>query len=167
MWVGSLHGLLRFDPSTGVTARHDVASGDLASDWVTACVPWEGGVAAGTYDGGLALLGGPAPVGSQREIVRESDGLPSGWVNPHAMRADGDALLVGTLEGGLVIGRPSAERRGRGPAAPLQTWKRLDLSDALPSADVTSFAPGPEGGTWRSTWVGTRGGLARVAWPAH
>jgi ligand-binding sensor domain-containing protein len=144
LWVGSVQGLLRFDPSASRVERHGIASGDLSSDWVTACTSWEGGIVAGTYNGGLSFFG---PSGTMR--VTEGDGLPSGWVNPHAIRAAMGELLLGTLDRGLIMGRPGA-------------WRRIGLEGALPSADVTSIAPGPAG----TVWIGTRGGLARMSWKA-
>jgi ligand-binding sensor domain-containing protein len=141
LWVGSVQGLMRFDPFANHVEHHGVASGDLASDWVTACTSWEGGIVAGTYNGGLSFLG---PSGTLQ--VTEADGLPSGWVNPHAIRTARGELLLGTLDRGLVVGRPGA-------------WQRIGLEGALPSADVTSIAPGPDG----TFWIGTRGGLARMS----
>lgn len=141
VWTGGLHGLYRFDPHTGRFFRHTVSSGDLPVDWVTAICPWENGVVAGTYHGGLAI-GDGAGFRLERE---GAGGLPSGWVNPHAIRRVGDELWIGTLEGGLMVGRPGS-------------WQHLTTRDGLPSDDVTDvFA------TRDAIWVATRGGLARVA----
>jgi ligand-binding sensor domain-containing protein len=62
----------------------------------------------------------------------------------------GDTLWIGTLERGLVAGRPGA-------------WTRLDIADGLPSRDVTVILPAGDG----SAWVGTRGGLVRVTWDSR
>ncbi len=143
VWVGSLHGLYRFDPRAGTFSRESTATGALPVDWVTALLPWRDGVVVGTYHGGLSWN-----AGSHFEIERESHapgGLPAGWVNPHAMRFVGGTLLVGTLERGLAVGE-----RGH--------WTHVGTEDGLPSADVTGFLPATEGGAW----VTTRGGLARV-----
>jgi ligand-binding sensor domain-containing protein len=150
IWVGSLHGLYRFDPDAGTFERHSVASSDLPVDWVTAVVAWEDGIVAGTYHGGLSWFDGRG-----FSIEREAAGatgpeLPSGWVNPHAMTRIGDTLWIGTLERGLVAGRPGA-------------WTRLDIADGLPSRDVTVILPAGDG----SAWVGTRGGLVRVTWDSR
>ena len=144
IWVGSLHGLFRFDPAAGTFERHSVSTGELPVDWVTAVEPWEEGIVAGTYHGGLSWFDGET-----FRIEREDPegGLPSGWVNPHAMTWTGDVLWIGTLERGLAIGRDGH-------------WIRLDLEDGLPSRDVTAIYPIGE----NSAWVGTRGGLARVEW---
>lgn len=145
VWIGGLHGLFRLDPTSGHFRRFCVASGDLPVDWVTAVVPWDGGIAAGTYHGGLALS-------SDREadsfrIVREADGLPAGWVNPHAMTSMGGALWFGALDRGLVVGRD-------------RSWRRVTIADGLPSADVTAIlADGPG-----AAWVATRGGLAKISY---
>jgi ligand-binding sensor domain-containing protein len=138
VWVGSLHGLYRFHD--GRFERHTVSSGALPVDWVTALVPWGDGVMAGTYHGGLALY-----EGERFRIVRESDGLPSGWVNPHAIRRVGDEAWIGTLERGLVAGRPGA-------------WRHLTRADGLPSDDVTDVLEDRD-----AIWIATRGGLARIA----
>ncbi|MCC6877840.1 MAG: hypothetical protein IT378_26250 [Sandaracinaceae bacterium] len=139
VWVGSLHGLFRFEPATGRFERHGVSSGALPVDWVTALVPWNEGVLAGTYHGGLAIGDG-----RRFEVVSERAGLPSGWVNPHAIAVRGRDAWIGTLERGLVVGRPGA-------------WRRLGTGDGLPSDDVTDIlVQGPD------TWVATRGGLARL-----
>lgn len=140
VWVGSLHGLYRFDPEAERFHRHTVSSGALPVDWVTAVVPWGDGVLAGTYHGGLSLGDG-----ERFQVIREGQaGLPSGWVNPHAIRRRGDTLYIGTLERGLVIGRPGA-------------FAHLTRADGLPSDDVTDVLPDRGG-----VWVATRGGLARL-----
>ncbi len=141
VWVGGLHGLYRFDPASERFTRHTVSSGDLPVDWVTALVPWGRGVMAGTYHGGLAIEDGAR----RFSIVREGQGgLPSGWVNPHAIRRVGDDVWIGTLERGLVVGRPGA-------------WRHLTVADGLPSDDVTDVLADATG-----VWVATRGGLARL-----
>ena len=140
VWTGGLHGLYRFDPSSGRFTRHTVSSGDLPVDWVTALVPWGRGVMAGTYHGGLAIGDG----GRFRIVPEAADGLPSGWVNPHAMTRVGDRVWLGTLERGLIVGRPGE-------------WAHLTTADGLPSDDVTGVLPDRDG-----VWVATRGGLARL-----
>lgn len=143
VWVGGLHGLYRFDPANGRFERHTVSSGDLNVDWVTALLPWGRGVMVGTYHGGLSIGGGDGFV-----MVREGQGgLPSGWVNPHALQQIGDEVWMGTLERGLVVGRPGQ-------------WRRLTTADGLPSDDVTDVLADRDG-----VWVATRGGLARVSRP--
>ena len=139
VWVGSLHGLYRFDPRTGRAEPHTVATGDLPVDWVTGLVSFGGAIVAGTYHGGLAW-GRPGGF----TIEREGPTLPAGWVNPHAMRVVGDDLWIGTLERGLLVGRHGA-------------WRHLTTHDGLPSDDVTAvLADGDH------VWVATRGGLARL-----
>lgn len=143
VWIGSLAGLMQLDPATGALTHHDVASGALAVDWVTAVVPWGDGVVAGTYHGGLTWFDGATP-SLEREGTR-AGALPAGWVNPHAMRRHGDTLWFGALDRGLVVGTRGA-------------WTRLDLADGLPSRDVTAILP-----VSGSMWIGTRGGLAVIA----
>jgi len=143
VWVGSLHGLLRFDPRTARFERHSVSTGALPVDWVTAVLPWGRGVVAGTYHGGL-VFGDGGGAGSAQRFRRDAQGE---WVNPNALATVGGELWVGTLERGLVVGRPGA-------------WRRLELRDGLPSADVTRIVRADDD----SAWVATRGGIARVAW---
>jgi ligand-binding sensor domain-containing protein len=141
VWVGSLHGLYRFDPASGRFDRHSVSSGDLPVDWVTALVPWQGGILAGTYHGGLVVSDG-----EHFRIVREGEGgLASGWVNPHAIRAIGNEAWIGTLERGLIVGAPGH-------------WQQLTTAQGLPSNDVTDVLPDRDG-----VWVATRGGLVHFA----
>jgi ligand-binding sensor domain-containing protein len=141
VWVGSLHGLYRFDRTSGAFARESVASGALPVDWVTSVVPWRGGVMAGTYHGGLVW----STDGERFRIEREGETLASGWVNPHAITVHAGRAWVGTLEGGLLVGEPGA-------------WSRIDTSTGLPSSDVTDILPIDDD----EAWVATRGGLARV-----
>lgn len=143
LWVGSLHGLVSLDPTTGALERHTVSSGALPVDWVTSVVRFGDAMVAGTYHGGLAVLRN-ARFTVEPEGPR---GIPSGWVNPHAIAVVDGALFVGTLDRGLIVGQPSS-------------WTELHVQDGLPSNDVTDVLPdGP-----RAAWIATRGGLARVVW---
>jgi ligand-binding sensor domain-containing protein len=141
VWVGTLHGLVRLDPGSGELEHHSVASAELPVDWVTALIPFDGGVVAGTYHGGLSWIRD-----GRFRVEREADGgLPAGWVNPHAMEVVDGALWIGTLDRGLMIGKTGA-------------WRLLRITDGLPSNDVTAvLADGPD-----HVWVATRGGLARL-----
>jgi ligand-binding sensor domain-containing protein len=136
VWVGSLHGLYRFDPRTARLQRHTVSSGALPVDWVTALATIDGALVAGTYHGGLSWK-----QGDRFAHETERDGLPAGWVNPHAIVAHEGALHVGTLERGLLVGTRGA-------------WRHYTTRDGLPSDDVTAILPERDG-----IWVGTRGGL--------
>ena len=141
MWVGSLRGLFELNEASSEFVRHDVATGDLPVNWVTALVPWGRGVVAGTYHGGLSWADSEG-----FQVERESAaGLPAGWVNPHAMATVDGRLWVGMQSRGLVIG-------GRGQ------WRHLTLADGLPSDDVTDVLPDGSG----AAWVATRGGLTHV-----
>ncbi len=140
VWVGSLHGLYRFDPASGELERHTVSSGALPVDWVTALATLDGALVAGTYHGGLSWRRG-----ERFTHETERDGLPAGWVNPHAIVAHEGALHVGTLERGLLVGTRGA-------------WAHYTTRDGLPSDDVTAVLPARGG-----VWVGTRGGLVWMA----
>ncbi|MBW2465138.1 MAG: hypothetical protein JRH11_26045 [Deltaproteobacteria bacterium] len=173
VWVGSLHGLYRFDPRAGTFERHTTASGALPVDWVTAVEPWNDGVVIGTYHGGLSWSDGRSFDVERVTRGSRAGSLPAGWVNPHAMRWVEGQLFVGTLERGLLVGRRGA-------------WTHLTVADGLPSADVTDVIPDGRGAAWVATtvadglpsadvtdvipdgrgaaWVATRCGLARVRW---
>ncbi|UJR78433.1 ligand-binding sensor domain-containing protein [Sandaracinus amylolyticus] len=140
VWVGSLHGLLRFDPATGRFARESVATGALPVDWVTAVAPWRGGLLAGTYHGGLVTH-----TSGRFVIEREGATLPCGWINPHAIETRAERAWVGTLEGGLLVGEPGA-------------WSRIGRSEGMPGDDVTDVLAIDE----HEAWIATRAGLARV-----
>lgn len=137
VWVGGLHGLYEFNPSTERFVRHSVSTGELPVDWVTALIPWDHGVMAGTYHGGVSIETG----GRFTQVTESQGALPSNWVNPHAMRQVGSDVWIGTLERGLVIGRPGA-------------WQRFTTREGLPSDDVTDILSDATG-----VWVATRGGL--------
>lgn len=140
VWVGSLHGLFRFEPASGRFTRESVATGALPVDWVTAVAPWRGGLLAGTYHGGLVTR-----AGTRFSIEREGATLPCGWINPHAIEVRGERAWVGTLEGGLLVGEPGA-------------WRRAGRAEGMPGDDVTDVLMLGE----REAWVATRAGLARV-----
>jgi ligand-binding sensor domain-containing protein len=138
IWAAGLYGVVELATDGDTSTAHTAASGALAVDWATSVVAWQGGVVIGTYDAGLSWFDGAFHL--------ERD-LPRGWINAHAMRVVGDDLWVGTLDGGLLIGRRGA-------------WQRLRIADGLPGDDVTALlSAGP-----RAMWVGTRAGVARVEW---
>lgn len=148
VWLGALHGLYVLDPRTGALGRYSVSSGALPMDWVTALAATPDGVVAGTYSGGLVWFGAEGPV-TEREAAGRgaaAGALPSGWVNPHAIARAGDAILVGTPGGGLLVGRRGA-------------WRSVGPRQGLPASDVTATLPAGPG----ELWVATRGGLARVS----
>ncbi len=140
VWAGGLHGLFTLDPTTGHIARHTVSRGDLPVDWVTAVAPFDRGIVAGTYHGGVVWSDG-----ARFDIEREGT-LPSGWVNPHALRVIDGTVWFGALDRGLVVGN-----RGH--------WTALTLARGLGGNDVTAVLPAGDG----TTWVASRGGLARIA----
>ncbi len=139
VWVGSLHGLYRFDPQRGTFERHGVASGDLPVDWVTAIAANDEGIVVGTYHGGIVFHDDRGSEGAT--------GVPAdvGWVNLHALHVDGARVLAGTLDRGLLVG----ER---------DTWRVITCADGLPSADVTAILANEDG----TFWIGTRAGLVHM-----
>lgn len=133
VWAGTAGGAVRLG-ARGLT-RFTRASGALPHDWVTAlCPDGPGAMLAGTYDAGVARL---TPDGAGH-ILSALDGA---WVNPNGLSRLGRAIAVATLGSGLWLAGPTGVERL-----------------ALPSGDVTSLAR--EGAT---VWVGTGGGLVRLA----
>jgi ligand-binding sensor domain-containing protein len=120
--------------AAGSETRFDRARGTLPGDWVTSLVPDTGGaVLAGTYDAGVMRL---AADGTAAPV----DGLDGKlWINPHGLARLGDTIVAATLGDG---------------------WRLSGRADhpELPDDDVTATIR--IGGT---VWIGTRGGLARIA----
>jgi len=140
VWAGTAGGAARIatvDDAAGgrvaITA-YTHAGGQLPHDWVNALLPDGDAILAGTYDAGVWRL---TPDGVGRPVR----GLEAAWVNPGGLARMGEALLVSTLGGGLLIRRGGAVLRQAN----------------LPSQDVTSILRHRG-----SLWIGTRGGLARL-----
>jgi ligand-binding sensor domain-containing protein len=114
------------------TVRFDRARGTLPGDWVTALIPDEAG----------GVLAGTYDAGVMRlaadgtsTAVAPLDGPL--WINPHGLaRLDG-TIAAATLGQGLRLSRGTAPK--------------------LPDDDVTAVLRIGD-----TTWVGTRGGLARI-----
>ena len=122
--VGALDGLWIFD-GTAFDHRTHVA-GDLPAEWVSAVAgDADGQVWAGTFDGGVALLGAHA----RRYSV--ADGLPDGRIQPHALAVVRDVAYAGTPSGLVRI-----------------TGDRVSLVQGLGTEPVTAVAPAHDGGLW-------------------
>ncbi|HEX2686405.1 MAG TPA: hypothetical protein VHN14_07295, partial [Kofleriaceae bacterium] len=114
------------------TIRFDRARGTLPGDWVTALLPDDQG----------AVLAGTYDAGVMR---LRSDGSSTPvlaldrtlWINPHGLARLGDAIAAATLGQGLRMSRGTAPK--------------------LPDDDVTAVLRIAD-----TTWIGTRGGLARI-----
>ena len=132
VWAGTGGGAARIT-AAGVTP-YTHAGGQLPHDWVNALLPDGDSMLAGTYDAGVWRL---APGGTGRAVR----GLEAAWVNPAGLARVGEALLVTTLGGGLLV------RRGG----------EVVRQARLPSEDVTAVLRHRG-----RLWIGTRGGLARL-----
>lgn len=114
------------------TIRFDRARGTLPGDWVTALIPDERG----------GVLAGTYDAGVMRlaadgtsEAVAPLDGPL--WINPHGLARIDGTLAAATLGQGLRLSH--------------------GLAPKLPDDDVTAILRIGD-----TTWVGTRGGLARI-----
>lgn len=140
LWVGTAGGVARI--ASGRVRLFGTENGKLPHDWVTALLDdgRDGSVLVGTYNAGVVRLGKDGSSAAERAFG-------SAWVNPNGLlrlglaASDAGAVVAATLGGGLVAREP------RRVALPM-----------LPDRDVTSavaFAG--------ALWVGTRGGIARIA----
>ena len=128
------HALTHARITSGGVTVYSHAGGQLPHDWVNALLPDGDAVLAGTYDAGVWRL----TADGRGRPVR---GLEAAWVNPAGLARVGDALLVTTLGGGLLVRRDGAVLR----------------QAHLPSEDVTAVLH-----HHGALWIGTRGGLARL-----
>ena len=92
----------------------------------------------GTYEGGVQS------VDTLGQWLDYSQQLGKFEVNPNAMVAEGDLLFTGTLDRGFNVYNAIQDE-----------WRQV--IEALPSLNVTSFAPGPS-----FVLVGTDNGLIRI-----
>lgn len=138
--VASAEGLAhRSAGRWGLTTSDD----GLSDDWVTAVTVASDAAYVGTYASGVARL-------TEDRVETLRDDL---WVNAGAMAwlpdPSGEGLLaIGTLDDGLWLHQVAGGR-----------WERLGTPEGLPDDDVTAALLAEDG----TLWVGTRGGLARVA----
>jgi ligand-binding sensor domain-containing protein len=118
-----------------VTGSITPENSQLPVHWITALWDLDGALLIGTYGGGLALR---RAAGVWEELPRQVRNLE---VNPNAVLALGDTLLVGTLDRGLVVYR-AGEGRWR-------LWSR-----GLSSPNVTALAADE-----RRVFIGTDNGI--------
>jgi len=135
--IGASDGLWLFDGQSA--SRHSSASGDLPADWVTAAWGDEKEVWAGTFDGGLARLGGSKDPG---RLYSSKGGLPEGQIAPHALAVVAGVVYAGTPRGLLVVEGQAAQLFGDGPLG----------------EGVSAVIPAARGGVW----VGGLGQVRRI-----
>ncbi|MES2391843.1 MAG: hypothetical protein V4555_09390, partial [Acidobacteriota bacterium] len=136
--AGTLAGISMVDAAT-VRRNVTLRNSGLKRNWITAIAKVGDEWFVGTYGGGVVAM-------SAAGVVSAMDGAGSGAVvNPNAMLVAGNHVLVGTLDGGMLV----FDRRSR-------RWSTV--VEGLPSRDVTAFAE--RGG---EVYVGTANGLVRVA----
>jgi len=117
---------------TDATIRFDRARGTLPGDWVTALIPDDHG----------GVLAGTYDSGVMR-LAADGTSAPVApldgplWINPHGLARIDGVIAAATLGQGLRLSTGTAPR--------------------LPDDDVTSILRVGD-----TTWVGTRGGLARI-----
>ena len=136
--AGTLAGISMVDAGT-VRRNLSLKNSGLKRNWITAIAKVDGGWFVGTYGGGVVAM-------DARGVVTAMDGAGEGAVvNPNAMLVAGNHVLVGTLDGGMLVFNR-------------QTRHWSTVVEGLPSRDVTAFAE--RGG---EVYVGTAEGVVRVA----
>lgn len=148
VWVGTSSGLIRYDTSDDTFKLFDARSG-LLSNGVFFVGKIRGKIAAGTYGGGLSILG--------------DDGQ---WKTYNIPEGLGDAFVYDVIEaknGDIWIATWSGANRVRGGA--LDDRSKWDLytventAGGLPNDWVYGLSEGRNG----DMWLATEGGIARFA----
>jgi len=134
MYVGTLGGISVFDNGR-FTHSYTVGDSELRSEWVSALIVSGDYLYVGTYGGGLCRIDG------QGELMHLKLDPDEFVVNPNALAAEGDRLLIGTLKLGLLV-------------YDTRTGETLESRLPLPSANVTSLAT--DGSRY---YIGTERGL--------
>ena len=137
LFVGSLAGLIEMD-GLRVVRTYRTSNSGLSHDWVTALAAADGTLYVGTNGGGIDAL---LPTG---EWVNFANDVGRFEVNQNALLADGERILVGTADKGILIYNTRSRR-----------WTRI--TSGLPSQNVTALA-----GDERFIYAGTLNGLARI-----
>jgi ligand-binding sensor domain-containing protein len=137
LFAGSLAGLVELE-GLRVVRTYKTSNSGLSHDWVTALVQSDGTLYIGTNGGGVDAL---LPTG---EWVGFADEVGRFEVNQNAMHLDGERVVVGTADQGLLIYNTRARR-----------WTRI--SAGLPSQNVTAIESDE-----RFLYAGTLNGLVRV-----
>lgn len=118
--VGTLGGV-------SLVSQHQVVghitpeNSPLPTHWITALCDVDGSLLVGTYGGGLALQRSD---GQWDELPEMARGIE---INPNAVLRDGDFVLVGTLDRGVIMYHVSGGR-----------WRQIRRG--LSSANVTALA---------------------------
>jgi len=137
--AGTLGGLSLLEGDQ-VRANYTTATSALKHNWITAALPLDNQWWIGTYGAGVARM----DLAGKIETFSGLDGVV---VNPNAMLATGNLVLVGTLGKGLYV-----MERGSG------RWSAV--TQGLPSLNVTALAA-----SHGYVYVGTDNGLLRIPEP--
>lgn len=145
--MGTLGGIVTFDPATGALTKILRSPAGLLSNQVLAVeVSPSGLLWAGTAEAGIARL---RPDGTFRRALSSFDGLPSDRVQ--AIYTHGDSVWVGTGAGVALF----TENPGTGSIGLARAFTSATTSGALPGDDVRAFAEVGD-----TLWVATTSGLA-------
>lgn len=154
IWVGTDHGLMRYEPATGAKAIYDTSNGLLSSVVLFVKRAPDGTVWAGTAGGGLANFSngrwvaytpygyGPVSYGNQWTRWPRGRGIGDLWVYNVAFDAGG-VMWVATWKG-------LSRFDGKG-------FHTFTVDDGLVDKWVYTLAIDPDG----RIWCGTEGGVTR------
>lgn len=137
VWVGSQSGLFEYDLGTHACRQVSMGNG-LTDSWVTGVAVFGGKVWAGTFGGGLCVLG---PQGCWTHYRVGTSSLTSDRI--HCLLSTRQGVWLGTPEG--LVWTDGAK------------WRCFTTADGLPGDTVWSLASRD-----RQLWVGTDCGLCRV-----
>lgn len=137
LYIGTLGGLTELERGR-VTRTYTTSNSRIAANWITALASVDGTLFVGMNSGGVQAL---TPTG---EWIDFQDRIGRFDVNPNAMLYDGNRLLVGTLDRGVMV----FDSRTR-------EWS--SFTRGLGSKNVTAIAAGSG-----YFYFGTANGITRV-----
>ena len=140
IWSGTMGGINYYDGTWHAVTE----SNGLPRNYIHCLIPdpQQGGVWAGTDDGGVAYVNSSGTVQTIYNVSNTSGGMTSNFVHVLLLDSHGN-LWVGTFHGGISKRAPSG------------TWTHYSASNsALPDNDVFAIAEAPSG----DIYLGTSGG---------